>query len=325
MTQMNMLQAINNALDTAMAANERVLCFGEDVGVFGGVFRATSNLQQKYGKARCFNTPLVEQGIIGFANGLAAQGSVPVAEIQFADYIFPAFDQIVNESAKFRYRSGNLFNVGGLTIRAPYGGGIAGGLYHSQSPEAYFAHTPGLKVVVPRNPHQAKGLLLAAIHDQNPTLFFEPKRLYRASVGEVPEEDYRLPLGEAEVLKEGTDVTVLGWGAQMDVIEQAVEAAEKDGISCEVIDLRTILPWDVETVANSVFKTGRLVVTHEAPLTGGFAGEIAATIQERCFLYLESPIARVTGMDTPFPLVLEKEHLPNHLKVYEAIRSSVDF
>lgn len=325
MSKMNMLQAINNALDTAMAEDERVLCFGEDVGVFGGVFRATSNLQQKYGKARCFNTPLVEQGIIGFANGLATQGSVPVAEIQFADYIFPAFDQIVNESAKFRYRSGNLFNVGGLTIRAPYGGGIAGGLYHSQSPEAYFAHTPGLKIVVPRNPHQAKGLLLAAIHDSNPTLFFEPKRLYRASVGEVPDEDYRLPLGEAEVTKEGTDVTILGWGAQMEVIDQAVERAEKDGISCEVIDLRTILPWDVETVANSVFKTGRLVVTHEAPLTGGFAGEIAATIQERCFLYLESPIARVTGMDTPFPLVLEKEHLPNHLKVYEAIRASVEF
>ena len=325
MTKMNMLQAINNALDTAMAEDERVLCFGEDVGVFGGVFRATSNLQQKYGKSRCFNTPLVEQGIIGFANGLAAQGSVPVAEIQFADYIFPAFDQIVNESDKFRYRSGNLFNVGGLTIRAPYGGGIAGGLYHSQSPEAYFAHTPGLKIVVPRNPHQAKGLLLAAIHDPNPTLFFEPKRLYRASVGEVPDEDYRLPLGEAEVTKEGTDVTVLGWGAQMEVIDQAVERAEKDGISCEIIDLRTILPWDVETVANSVFKTGRLVVTHEAPLTGGFAGEIAATIQERCFLYLESPIARVTGMDTPFPLVLEKEHLPNHLKVYEAIRASVEF
>ncbi|WP_041654744.1 alpha-ketoacid dehydrogenase subunit beta [Marinobacter nauticus] len=325
MTKMNMLQAINNALDTAMAADDKVLCFGEDVGVFGGVFRATSNLQQKYGKSRCFNTPLVEQGIIGFANGLAAQGSVPVAEIQFADYIFPAFDQIVNESAKYRYRSGNLFNVGGLTIRAPYGGGIAGGLYHSQSPEAYFAHTPGLKIVVPRNPHQAKGLLLAAIHDPNPVLFFEPKRLYRASVGEVPDEDYRLPLGEAEITKEGIDVTILGWGAQMDVIDQAVERAEKEGISCEVIDLRSILPWDVETVANSVLKTGRLVITHEAPLTGGFAGEIAATIQERCFLYLESPIARVTGIDTPFPLVLEKEHLPNHLKVYEAIRESVEF
>lgn len=325
MAKMNMLQAINDALDIAMAENERVLCFGEDVGIFGGVFRATSNLQQKYGKARCFNTPLVEQGIIGFANGLAAQGSVPVAEIQFADYIFPAFDQIVNESAKFRYRSGNLFNVGGLTIRAPYGGGIAGGLYHSQSPEAYFAHTPGLKVVVPRNPHQAKGLLLASIHDPNPVLFFEPKRLYRASTGEVPEEDYRLPLGEAEVIKEGTDITLLGWGAQMEVLTQAVELAEKEGISCEVIDLRTILPWDVDTVADSVFKTGRLLISHEAPLTGGFAGEIAATIQERCFLYLESPIARVTGMDTPFPLALEKEYLPDHLKVFEAIRASVEF
>lgn len=325
MSRMNMLQAINNALDTAMAENDKVLCFGEDVGVFGGVFRATSHLQQKYGKHRCFNTPLVEQGIIGFANGLAAQGHVPVAEIQFADYIFPAFDQIVNESAKFRYRSGDLFNVGGLTIRAPYGGGIAGGLYHSQSPEAYFAHTPGLKIVVPRNPHQAKGLLLAAIHDPNPVLFFEPKRLYRASVGEVPDEAYQLPLSEAEIIKEGSDVTVLGWGAQMEVIEQAVERAEKEGISCEVIDLRTILPWDADTVANSVLKTGRLVVTHEAPLTGGFAGEIAATIQERCFLYLESPIARVTGLDTPFPLVLEKEHLPNHLKVYDAIRASVEF
>jgi 2-oxoisovalerate dehydrogenase E1 component beta subunit len=325
MTKMNMLQAINNALDIAMAENERVLCFGEDVGTFGGVFRATSNLQQKYGKSRCFNTPLVEQGIVGFANGLAAQGSVPVAEIQFADYIFPAFDQIVNESAKFRYRSGNLFNVGGLTIRAPYGGGIAGGLYHSQSPEAYFAHTPGLKVVVPRNPHQAKGLLLASIHDPNPVLFFEPKRLYRASTGEVPEEDYRLPLGNAEVVKEGSDITLLGWGAQMEVLTQAVEMAEKEGISCEVIDLRTILPWDVETVAESVFKTGRLLISHEAPLTGGFAGEIAATIQERCFLYLESPIARVTGLDTPFPLALEKEYLPDHLKVFEAITASVEF
>lgn len=325
MPRMNMLQAINNALDIAMAANDRVLCFGEDVGGFGGVFRATSHLQQKYGKDRCFNTPLVEQGIIGFANGLAAQGSVPVAEIQFADYIFPAFDQIVNESAKFRYRSGNLFNVGGLTIRAPYGGGIAGGLYHSQSPEAYFAHTPGLKIVVPRNPHQAKGLLLGAIHDPDPTLFFEPKRLYRASVGEVPEEDYRLPMGNAEVLKEGTDVTLLGWGAQMEVIAQAVEMAEKEGISCEVIDLRTILPWDVDTVVESVLETGRLVISHEAPLTGGFASEICATIQERCFLYLESPIARVTGMDTPFPLALEKEYLPNHLKVFDAIKASVGF
>ncbi|WP_043526177.1 alpha-ketoacid dehydrogenase subunit beta [Litchfieldella xinjiangensis] len=325
MPTMNMLQAINNALDIAMQADERVLCFGEDVGIFGGVFRATSNLQQKYGKARCFNTPLVEQGIVGFANGLAAQGSVPVAEIQFADYIFPAFDQIVNESAKFRYRSGSLFDVGGLTIRAPYGGGISGGLYHSQSPEAYFAHTPGLKVVVPRNPHQAKGLLLASIRDPNPVLFFEPKRLYRASTGEVPESDYQLPLGQAEVTKEGSDITLLGWGAQMDMIDQAVDMAEKEGVSCEVIDLRTILPWDIETVADSVLKTGRLVVTHEAPLTGGFASEIAATIQARCFLYLEAPIARVTGLDTPFPLTLEKEYMPDHLKIFEAIKASIDY
>ncbi|WP_445157751.1 alpha-ketoacid dehydrogenase subunit beta [Halomonas sp. E14] len=325
MPKMNMLQAINNALDIAMAEDDKVLCFGEDVGIFGGVFRATSHLQEKYGKARCFNTPLVEQGIIGFANGLAAQGSVPVAEIQFADYIFPAFDQIVNESAKFRFRSGDLFNVGGLTIRTPYGGGISGGLYHSQSPEAYFAHTPGLKILVPRNPYQAKGLLLSAIRDPDPVIFFEPKRLYRAAVGEVPEEDYQLPIGEAEVTKEGSDVTVLGWGAQMEVIDRAVELAEKEGISCEVIDLRTIMPWDEDTVVESVLKTGRLVITHEAPRTGGFAAEIAATVQERCFLYLESPIERVTGLDTPFPLTLEKEYLPDHLKIFEAIKASVAY
>ncbi|HET8789678.1 MAG TPA: transketolase C-terminal domain-containing protein [Modicisalibacter sp.] len=325
MPKMNMLQAINNALDISMAANDKVICFGEDVGIFGGVFRATSHLQEKYGRDRCFNTPLVEQGIVGFANGLAAQGSTPVAEIQFADYIFPAFDQIVNETAKFRYRSGDLFNVGGLTIRAPYGGGISGGLYHSQSPEAYFAHTPGLKVVVPRNPHQAKGLLLGAIRDANPVLFFEPKRLYRASTGEVPEEDYELPLGQAEITKQGDDITLLAWGAQMEMVEKASELAEKEGVSCEIIDLRTIVPWDIETVVESVLKTGRLVVTHEAPLTGGFAGEIAATIQQRCFLYLESPIARVTGLDTPFPLALEKEYMPDHLKVFEAIKHSLNY
>ncbi|MBZ9560363.1 MULTISPECIES: transketolase C-terminal domain-containing protein [unclassified Modicisalibacter] len=325
MAEMNLLQAINSALDTAMAADDKVICFGEDVGVFGGVFRATSHLQEKYGRDRCFNTPLVEQGIIGFANGLAAQGSVPVAEIQFADYIFPAFDQIVNETAKFRYRSGNLFDVGGLTIRTPYGGGIAGGHYHSQSPEAYFAHTPGLKVVVPRNPHQAKGLLLASIRDPNPVLFLEPKRLYRAAVGEVPDEDYELPLGEAEITQAGSDITLLAWGAQMEVLGKAAELAEKAGISCEIIDLRSILPWDVETVAESVLKTGRLVISHEAPLTSGFAAEIAATIQSRCFLYLESPIARVTGLDTPFPLTLEKEYLPDHLKIFEAIKATIDY
>jgi 2-oxoisovalerate dehydrogenase E1 component beta subunit len=325
MAQMNLLHAINNALEIAMTENERAVCFGEDVGHFGGVFRATSGLQEKFGKSRCFNTPLVEQGVIGFANGLAAQGSVPIAEIQFADYIFPAFDQIVNESAKFRYRSGNEFDVGNLTIRTPYGGGIAGGLYHSQSPEAYFAHTPGLKVVVPRNPYQAKGLLLASIRDKNPVIFFEPKRLYRASVGEVPTEDYQLPLGKAEVVTQGSDITLLAWGAQMEIIEKAAKMASADGISCEVIDLRTILPWDIETVANSVTKTGRLLVSQEAPLTAGFASEIAATIQKECFLHLESPIARVCGMDTPYPLSLEKEYVADHLKVYEAIKQSINY
>jgi len=324
-TKMNLLQAVNSGLDIAMAENEQVICLGEDIGKFGGVFRATSNLQEKYGKPRCFNTPLTEQGIAGFAIGLAAQGSVAVAEIQFADYIFPAFDQIVNEAAKFRYRSGDEFNCGGLTIRAPYGGGIDGGLYHSQSPEAYFCHTPGLKVVIPSNPYQAKGLLLAAIRDPNPVIFFEPKAIYRASVGEVPEQDYELALGVAEVVCEGTDITLLGWGAQMIQINKAAELAAADGIACEVIDLCTLLPWDRDCVANSVSKTGRLLISHEAPLTGGFAGEIAATIQERCFLNLEAPITRVTGLDTPFPLIQEKQYLPDYLKIYQAIKSSLAF
>ncbi len=325
MAKMNMLQAINNALDLAMAKDDGVVCFGEDVGHFGGVFRATSKLQEKYGKDRCFNTPLTEQGIAGFANGMAAQGMKPVAEIQFADYIFPAFDQIVNETAKFRYRSGDQFNVGGLVFRTPYGGGIAGGHYHSQSPEAYFAHTPGLKIVVPRDPAQAKGLLLASINCPDPVIFFEPKKLYRASVGEVSEEYYEIPLGQAEVMKTGSQVTVLAWGAQIEIVQKAIEMAEAEGISCELIDLRSILPWDVDTVAASVKKTGRLVINHEAPLTGGFAGEIAATIQKECFLHLESPIMRVCGLDIPYPLALEKEYVPDHLKTFEAIKASVNF
>ena len=236
MAEMNMLQAVNEALSIAMQSDERMVVFGEDVGHFGGVFRATSGLQEKFGRSRCFNTPLTEQGIAGFANGLASNGMTAVAEIQFADYIFPAFDQIVNESAKFRYRSGNEFNVGSLVFRTPYGGGIAGGHYHSQSPEAYFTQTPGLKVVVPRNPEQAKGLLLASIRDKNPVVFFEPKRLYRASVGEVPAGDYEIELGKAEVVREGKDITLVAWGAQMEIIEIAADMAAKEGISCEIID-----------------------------------------------------------------------------------------
>ncbi len=325
MAKMNLLQAINNALITVMTEDERVMVFGEDVGHFGGVFRATSHLQEKFGKGRCFNTPLTEQGIIGFANGLAAQGSVPVAEIQFGDYIFPAFDQIVNETAKFRYRSGGQFSCGTLTIRTPYGGGIAGGHYHSQSPEAFFAHCPGLRIVVPRNPYQAKGLLLASIRDDNPVLFMEPKRLYRASVSDVPEEDYELPLGKADVVQEGKDITLLGWGAQIEILQKAAEKALDDGINCEIIDLRSIAPWDAQTVAESVMKTGRLLINHEAPLTGGFASEIAATIQEQCFLYLEAPVARVCGLDTPYPLSHEKEYMPDELKTYEAILRTMHY
>ncbi|MFT6776606.1 MAG: 2-oxoisovalerate dehydrogenase E1 component beta subunit [Paraglaciecola sp.] len=325
MATMNMLQAVNNALITAMNDDEKVMVFGEDVGHFGGVFRATSNLQQTFGKGRCFNTPLTEQGIIGFATGLASQGSVPVAEIQFADYIFPAFDQIVNETAKFRYRSGGQFSCGTLTIRTPYGGGIAGGLYHSQSPEAFFAHIPGMKVVIPRNPYQAKGLLLESIRDDNPVLFMEPKRLYRASLGEVPEDDYQLPLGKADIVKEGSDITLLAWGAQVEIIEKAAAMAQEQGISCEVIDLASILPWDVETICSSVEKTGRLLINHEAPLTAGFASEITASVQEKCFLHLESPICRVCGLDTPYPLAHEKEYMPDHLKTFEAIKRTVNF
>ena len=323
--RMNLLQAVNSALDTAMTVDPRVVCLGEDVGKFGGVFRATSHLQEKHSSLRCFNTPLTEQGIAGFAIGLAAQGSLAVAEIQFADYIFPAFDQIVNEAAKFRYRSGDQFNCGGLTIRAPYGGGIDGGLYHSQSPEAYFCHTAGLKVVVPSNPYQAKGLLLAAIRDPDPVIFFEPKAIYRASTGEVPEQDYELPLGAAEVVQVGTDITLLGWGAQMVQIIKAAELAAAEGISCEVIDLRSLLPWDRDCVAESVTKTGHLLISHEAPRTGGYAGEIAASIQQHCFLSLEAPISRVTGLDTPFPLIHEKHYLPDYLKIFESIIATCNY
>lgn len=325
MAKMNLLQAVNNALITAMSDNEKVMVFGEDVGHFGGVFRATSHLQEKFGKQRCFNTPLTEQGIIGFANGLASQGAYAVAEIQFGDYIFPAFDQIVNETAKFRYRSGGQFTCGTLTIRTPYGGGIAGGHYHSQSPEAFFAHCPGLRIVVPRNPYQAKGLLLAAIRDDNPVLFLEPKRLYRASVCDVPEDDYELPLGKADLVQEGKDITLVAWGAQVEIVQQAALRALEDGISCEIIDLRSITPWDVEAVAASVMKTGRLLINHEAPLTGGFASEIAATIQDKCFLYLESPILRVCGLDTPFPLAHETEYMPDELKTYEGILRTMHY
>ncbi|KAI9204791.1 thiamine diphosphate-binding protein [Polychytrium aggregatum] len=324
--KLNLFQAINEALHTALVTDNKAIIFGEDVA-FGGVFRCTMGLEAKFGKARVFNTPLTEQGIAGFAIGVAATGSTAIAEIQFADYVFPAFDQLVNEAAKYRYRSGDQFDVGGLTVRMPCMAVGHGALYHSQSPEAYFAHTPGLKIVVPRSPIQAKGLLLASIRDRNPVIFQEPKILYRAAVEQVPVDDYVLPLGKAEVLKEGKDVTIVGWGSQLYVLENAIALAEKQmpGLSCELIDLRTILPWDVETIAKSVNKTGRLIISHEAPVTMGFASEIASKIQERCFLRLEAPIQRICGYDTPFSLAFEKFYMPNAHRCFDGIKRVMEY
>ncbi|XP_021096350.1 2-oxoisovalerate dehydrogenase subunit beta, mitochondrial isoform X3 [Heterocephalus glaber] len=277
--KMNLFQAVTSALDNSLAKDPTAVIFGEDVA-FGGVFRCTVGLRDKYGKDRVFNTPLCEQGIVGFGIGIAVTGATAIAEIQFADYIFPAFDQIVNEAAKYRYRSGDLFNCGSLTIRSPWGCVGHGGLYHSQCPEAFFAHCPGIKVVIPRSPFQAKGLLLSCIEDKNPCIFFEPKILYRAAVEQVPVEPYTIPLSQAEVIQEGSDITLVAWGTQVHVIrEVALMAREKLGVSCEIIDLRTIIPWDVDTVCKSVIKTGRLLISHEAPLTGGFASEISSTVQ----------------------------------------------
>ncbi|KAL1927202.1 hypothetical protein VTP01DRAFT_5165 [Rhizomucor pusillus] len=325
-TKMNLFQAVNDAMSIALTTDDNAVVFGEDVS-FGGVFRATTGLAEKFGKDRVFNTPLTEQGIAGFAIGMAAVGHTAIAEIQFADYIFPAFDQIVNEAAKYRYRSGNQFNVGGLTIRAPCSAVGHGAHYHSQSPEAFFAHCPGLKIVTPRSPLQAKGLLLASIRDRNPVIFFEPKCLYRAAVEQVPVGDYELPLGKAEVLKRGKDVTIVGYGSQIYTLENAIQLAEKKmpGLSCELIDLRTILPWDVDTVVESVNKTGRLVIAHEAPRTNGMGAEIASTILERCFLRLEAPIQRVCGWDTPFPLAFEKFYMPSMIRCFDAIKNVVNY
>ncbi|XP_017541331.2 2-oxoisovalerate dehydrogenase subunit beta, mitochondrial isoform X2 [Pygocentrus nattereri] len=250
--KMNLFQSVTSALDNRLATDPTAVIFGEDVA-FGGVFRCTVGLRDKYGKDRVFNTPLCEQGIVGFGIGVAAAGATAIAEIQFADYIFPAFDQIVNEAAKYRYRSGNLFDCGNLTIRAPWGCVGHGSLYHSQSPEAFFAHCPGLKIVVPRGPIQAKGLLLSCFADKNPCIFFEPKILYRAAVEQVPTEPYHIPLSQAEVVQEGSDMTFVAWGTQVHVMrEVATMAQEKLGVSCEVIDLRTILPWDVETICKAI-------------------------------------------------------------------------
>ncbi len=309
MASLTLVQAINDALRLEMRREGRVVVLGEDVGRLGGVFRATLGLHEEFGPERVIDTPLAEGGIIGAAIGMALYGLRPVPEIQFADFIYPAFDQIVNELAKLRYRSGGEYPCP-VVIRAPYGGGVKGGHYHSQSPEALFIHTAGLKVVVPSTPYDAKGLLLSALRQEDPVLFFEPKRLYRAARGEVPEGDYTVPLESAAVRREGSDVTVVVWGAMVPEALEAAERAAHAGISCEVVDLRTLWPVDIATLEASTRKTGRVVVVHEAPRTCGLGAEIAALLQERCFVHLQAPVKRVTGWDTPFPYTLDSEYLP---------------
>jgi pyruvate dehydrogenase E1 component beta subunit len=324
MPVMNIIEAVRSALQTQMRVDPRVVVLGEDVGKFGGVFRATSGLFDEFGGDRVIDTPLAEAGIIGTAIGMALYGLRPVPEIQFSDFIFPAFDQIVNELAKFRYRSGGQYSCP-VVIRTPVGGGIRGGHYHSQSPEALFIHTPGLKVVAPSNPYDSKGLLLACMRQNDPVLFMEPKRIYRASKGEVPEGDYTIELGKAAITRAGTQVTLIAWSGMVSIAEEAAKKAEQAGVSVEVIDMRTLMPFDIETIIASVEKTGRAVIVHEAPRTCGFGAELIASIQERAMAYLEAPVLRVTGLDTPFPYSLEHEYMPNADRVVTAIRQTLEW
>jgi pyruvate dehydrogenase E1 component beta subunit len=326
MPPLNIVQAVNDALKTEMRLDDRVVVLGEDVGVDGGVFRATEGLLDEFGPDRVIDTPLAESGIVGTAIGMAAFGLRPVAEIQFEGFMPPAFDQIVSHAARLRWRSRGRFHVP-LVIRAPYGGGIRALEHHSESPEAYYAHTPGLKVVIPSNPYDTKGLLIAAIRDPDPVIFLEPKRLYRAFREEVPEDDYTVPLGKARLARDGEDVTVIAWGSMVPIVLQAAEeVSEKDGISVEVIDLRTLVPLDIETITASVQKTGRVVVVQEAPRTCGFAAEIAALLNDKLLLYLEAPVMRVTSWDTVIPLGhMEDFYLPDAGRVVRAIRKAVSF
>jgi 2-oxoisovalerate dehydrogenase E1 component beta subunit len=336
MARKTMVEAIRDAIDVAMQRDENVVVFGEDVGYFGGVFRCTQGLQQKYGASRCFDTPISELGIVGVAVGMAAYGLRPCVEIQFADYMYPAYDQIVSEAARLRYRSNGQFTAP-MVVRMPTGGGIFGGQTHSQSPEALFTHVSGLKTVVPSNPYDAKGLLIAAIEDDDPVIFLEPKRLYNGPFdghherpvtpwskhpqGEVPDGHYSLPLGKAAVRREGAAVTVLTYGTMVFV---ATAAAEEAGVDAEVIDLRTLLPLDLETIEASVRKTGRCVIVHEATLTSGFGAELAALVQETCFYHLEAPIVRVTGWDTPYPHAQEWDYFPGPARVGRALKAVLE-
>ncbi len=331
MPVMNMIQALNDAHKVAMRADPDVVVFGEDAGYFGGVFRVTEGLQKEFGKSRAFDAPISEGGIVAVAVGMAAYGLKPVVEIQFADYIYPGYDQIVSEVAKMRYRTGGEWPMP-MVIRSPYGGGIFGGQTHSQSPESLFTHIAGLKVVIPSTPHDAKGLLIAAIEDPDPVIFFEPKRIYNGPFdghhdrpvtpwskhadAEVPEGHFTIPLGQARVVREGEALTVLAYGTMVHV---ALDSVEERGLDAEVIDLRSLVPLDLDTIEQSVKKTGRCLVVHEAPRTSGFGAELVALVQERCFYHLESPIERVTGWDTPYPHAYEWSYFPGPKRIKKAL------
>ncbi|WP_092587602.1 alpha-ketoacid dehydrogenase subunit beta [Rhizobium mongolense] len=331
MVRMTMIEAVRSAMDVSMARDDSVVVFGEDVGYFGGVFRCTQGLQAKYGKTRCFDTPISESGIVGTAIGMAAYGLKPCVEIQFADYMYPAYDQITQEAARIRYRSNGDFTCP-IVLRMPTGGGIFGGQTHSQSPEALFTHVCGLKVVVPSNPFDAKGLLISSIEDPDPVMFLEPKRLYNGpfdghherpvtpwskhDLGEVPDGHYTVPIGKAEIRRLGSAVTVIAYGTMVHV---ALAAAEDAGIDAEVIDLRSLLPLDLDTIVQSVTKTGRCVVVHEATLTSGFGAEVVSLVQEHCFYHLEAPVMRVAGWDTPYPHAQEWDYFPGPARVGRAL------
>ncbi|WP_262047156.1 alpha-ketoacid dehydrogenase subunit beta [Bradyrhizobium sp. Bra78] len=331
MPSLTMIEAIRDAMDVMMARDDRVVTFGQDVGRFGGVFRCTDGLQGKYGSSRCFDTPISESGIVGIAVGMGAYGLRPVAEIQFADYMYPAYDQIVSEAARLRYRSAGEFSAP-IVVRMPCGGGIFGAQTHSQSPEALFTHVAGLKTVIPSNPHDAKGLLIAAIEDDDPVVFLEPKRIYNGpfdghhdrpvvpwskhELSETPQGHYTVPIGEAVVRREGVEVSVLAYGTMVHV----AEAARREvGIDAEIIDLRSLIPLDVDTIVRSVIKTGRCMIVHEATRTSGFGAELSALIQEKCFYHLEAPVVRVTGWDTPYPHAQEWDYFPGPDRVGRAL------
>ncbi len=325
MAKLTIVEAVRDALDVEMGRDEKVIVLGEDVGVDGGVFRATDGLQKKYGDRRVIDTPLAESGIVGTSIGMAIQGLKPVCEIQFDGFTYPAYDQLFSHAARIRNRTRGKLTCP-FVLRFPYGGGIRALEHHNESPESYFIHTPGLKVVIPSNPYDTKGLLIAAIRDPDPVIFMEPKRIYRAIRDEVPEGAYTVEIGKANVLREGTDLTLISWGAMVREAQKSADAAAAQGIRAEVIDVRTLNPCDWDTILASVQKTGRAIVVHEAPHTLGFGAEIAARIQEKLLLYLKAPVQRVTGYDTPFPYFkLEDAYLPNPERIGRAIEQVMKF